>query len=809
MNELRHAFRQHLKSPGFTAIAVLTLSLGIGACALVFSWIRTVLLDTIPGARQPSRLVVLAERHVSGTIFDTLSLSDIRDLREATNLFAGIAGSQMEAATLRIDREPEWVWVQPATANFFDVLGITPVLGRGFLPGEDETARGNPVTVISHRLWQRRFGSDPGVIGRTVEIARRPFTIIGVAPAAFRGTMGGLGFDLWIPISMTSQHRDLAGALTRRDWRWIHTIARLRDGVTLAQARAGTDLAMRRLEAAYPDTNRDVGTTVLPLWKSPWGAQSSLLPLLTALAGVSGLLLLLVIANVANLLLARATSREGEMAVRVALGAGTGRLIRQVLIESLVLATLGGLLGTGFAALGSRMLLGLLPVTYLPIALEFPINASVLGFTALVTLGTGLLFGLVPAWRAAQAGLADTLKAGGRSGGSSRHSHRLRQTLVVTEVAAALVLLVGMTLCARSFEEARKLNVGFDPEHVWIAGFRLPPGAYSPEEYQAFYRRLRTELAGLPGVKAVGLADWLPLGFEGGSSTGFEVPGYQPTAGENVNAGTSIVGTGYFEAFAIAPTRGRVFDDRDRQGSTPAIIINEQLARRYFGGRDPIGLPLKLWGVTRTVVGVVPTGKYRTLNEAPRNYLYVPVEQIGHPTLAAVIRTEGAPETVASSVERVARALDPSVRPVAAMPMIQFMAAAYVVPRTAATLLTILGAIAVLLSSLGIYGVIAWSVSRRVREVGVRMALGASRREVAWMFIRQGLRLVGLGLAAGLVGAVLAGRALGSLLVNLSANDPVTYLLAVPLLVGIALLACWVPARRACAVEPIAALRTD
>lgn len=809
MNDLRFALRQWLKAPGFTAVAILTLGLGIGACTLAFSWIRGVLVHTIPGARDAARLVVLANRPPSGVLGHTLSNLDIQDLGAETNVFAGVIGSQMEATSLRVDKESEWVWIQTTTANYFDVLGIRPVLGRTFRPGEDQAPRGNPVTVISHRLWQRRFGGRPDVLGRTVEIGRRPFEIIGVAPADFRGTMGGLGFELWVPITMSSDIPDIARVMAGRGIRWLHTIARLRDGVTLPHAQAAVDTVMRRAEQAFPRSNRNVGVAVLPVWKSPWGAQALLLPLLEALAAVASLLLLLVIANVANLLLARATARENEMAVRLALGARSSRLIRQTLVESLVLAALGGALGCFLAAGFGRALLWLLPATYLPIALEFPIDPQVLGFTALVAIGTGLLFGLVPAWRASQANLANTLKAGGRTGEGPRSGQRLRQALTIAEIAAALVLLVGMTLCARSFERARQMPVGLDPANLWLAGFRLPSGSYSKDDAAGFYRRLQAELAALPGVKSVALADWLPLGFEGGSSTAYGIPGYQPNPGENVDAGVSTVSAGYFSTLRVPLVRGREFDARDTADAPPVVIINERIAQRYFPDRDPLGLQLDLWDKRRTIIGIARTGKYHLLTEPPAAFLYLPLEQIGDYTLTAVVRTEGAPEGIARAVEQTAVALDPTAKPVAAMSMTQYMAAAYVVPRTAAVLLGVLGAVAILLAALGIYAVISWSVGRRVREIGVRMALGAARRDVAILFLRQGLRLGVYGTALGLLGSALASRVLATLLVDVSAADPLTYLLALPILAGVILLASWLPARRAATADPLAALRTE
>lgn len=809
MNHLRVSIRQILKAPAFTLVTVVTLSLGIGACTLVFSWIRSVLIDTIPGARDPGRLVVLADRHVSGAIADTLSMPDLRDLAATTNIFAGITGSQMEATPLRIGQEVEWVWAQTTTANYFEVLGVQPSLGRGFRVDEDQAPRGNPVVVISHGLWQRRFGSDPAVIGRTLEVGRRPFTVIGVAPAGFRGTMGGLGFDLWYPVTMSGEFEDIQRALVTRGWRWLHTVARLREGVSMAQAQAATDTVMRRLEAEYPNSNRDSGAAVLPVWRSPWGAQGLLLPLLMSLAGVAALLLLLVIANVGNLLLARASSREGEMSVRLALGAGARQLIQLALTESLLLSLLGGLGACGIAAAMGRSLLWLLPQTYLPVQLTFPMDFRVVLFAITLAGVTGILAGLFPAWRSTHATLAASLKAGGRSGEGSRDSQRVRQALVAAEIAAALVLLVGMTLCGRSFEKARQLYVGMDPQGVWIAGYRLQPDQFSAKDAAAFYRRLRSELAALPGVTSVALADWLPLGFEGGSSTQFQVPGYQPAPGERLSSGVSIVSPDYFGTLRIPLLRGREFELRDDAQAPLVAIINEEIARRYFPGRDPLGLEIQVWGQPRRIIGVARTGKYRTLNEAPRPYLWMPLTQGSDHTLTAVIRTEGSMEALAASVERISAAIDPNARPMAAMAMTDFMAAVYVVPRVAATLLAILGGVAVFLASLGIYSVIAWSVSRRVREIGLRMALGAGRTEVVSMFVQQALKLALIGTGVGILGAVAGGRAIAGILVGVSATDPLAYVIAIPALGAIAALAAWIPARRAATVDPVVALRAE
>ena len=809
MNDLKFAFRQLLKNPGFTAVAVLTLALGIGANTIVFSWIRAVLLEAVPGAREESRLVVLCPRHISGRIDDTMSFLDNRDLAAETNVFAGVAGSAYDASNLRVDNTVEWVWQECTTANFFDVLGVKPALGRFFLPGEDTHPGGDGVVVLSDGLWRRRFGGDPKVLGRVVEIANRLFTVIGVAPANFNGGMGGLRFDLWIPVSMSPEFTDTAEAFSHRNWRFLHTYARLQSGVHLARAQAAASAVMRRLENEYANTNRDTGIAVLPIWKSPWGGQAVFLPLLRALTVAALLLLLLVAANVANLLLARATGRQPEIAVRLALGAGRTRLIRQLLTESVLLAGMGGALGCFFASWGVNLIFKLMPATYLPLGYDVQLNGPVLFFSAFVTVATGVLFGLAPALQAASTSLNHALKQGGRAGAPASHRHWLRSSLVISEVALALVMLVGMTLCARSLQRARKIDLGLDPRSIWIAGFRLPPVGYDNDRARAVYRRLRQELAALPGVENVALADWLPLGFEGGSSTRFAVDGYQPAPGEPMSSRVSTVSPGYFRALRVPMVAGREFAERDDTTAPRVVVINQFFADRYFAGRDPLGLKLRMWDNEWTVVGVVKDGKYRALNEPPQSFVYVAEPQVGDRSLVAIVRTRGDPYAIARAADRAAAAVDPLLKPVAAMTMVDYTAAAFAVPRVAATLLAALGAMALLLAALGIYGLMSYSVSQRTREIGVRMALGARSIEVERLFVKQGMRLTAAGLLVGVIGAFAAARVFSSLLVGVTASDLPTYALVAISLAAVALFACWLPARRAARVDPMEALRYE
>src|ERR1044071_1750900 len=639
MNDLRYALRMLLKRPGLTAIAVLSLAVGIGANTIVFSWIRSVLLDTVPGARAADRLVVLCPRHVSGRLDDTMSALDNRDLALETNLFAGVAGSAYDAACLRVDQGTEWIWEESASANFFDLLGVRPALGRFFLPGEDAHPGGDTVAVLSHGLWQRRFGGDPKILGRVIEISNRPFTVVGVAPAEFSGGMGGLRFDLWIPVSMTLAFTNTADAFSHRNWRFLHTYARLQHGVTLGQAQAAAGAVMQRLAGEYADTNRDIGVAVLPVWKSPWGGQAVFLPLLRSLAVAAALLLTLGAANVANLLLDRATGRQQEVAVRLALGAGRFRLTRQLLTESMLLAGLGGAAGCLFAAWGVNMIFHLMPATYLPLGYNVHLNGLVLLFSAFITLGTGILFGIAPALQAAKINPIGALKQGGRSGAPTSGGHGLRSVLVVSEVGLALVLLVGMTLCARSLGRARRMDLGIDPRNVWVAGFRLPPVGYDEDRIREVCRRLRQDLAALPGVESVALTDWLPLGFEGGSHTRFGVDGYEPGPGEFMSAGISAVSPDYFRTLRIPILAGREFAERDDAGAPGTVIINEFLAHRYFAGRDPLGLKIRMWGAQWTIAGVARTGKYRALNEPAQAFMYVPQWQVASRSGGVMVRT--------------------------------------------------------------------------------------------------------------------------------------------------------------------------
>lgn len=806
MGDLKFAIRQLLKHPGFTAVAALTLAVGIGANTLVLTWINAVLFRAIPGVPDQDHLAVVCLEHKTAGLGDTLSNQDMQSLGAESSVLTGITGSQMGTATLRTGSETEWIWVEVPLANYFDVLQVTPILGRGFQPGEDQPSPTEKAVVISHRLWQQRFGGARSVLGREVEINHQPATIVGVAPREFRGTMGGLRFDAWIVPALQVSHAELIERSAHFGWRWAHALARLAPGVNVRQAEAALDTVAARLALDHPTTYRDNRFAVLPVWRSPWGAQGRFLPVLLALAVAAGLLLLLVTANVANLLLARAHQREGEMAVRLALGASPWRIIRQVLIESVLLAACGGTAGFILARFGANLFFAMMPATYLPIGLSFEFDPCVLAATVVATLLAGATFGMAPALQCAKTNLQRTLREGGR-GLVQSSRHYLRMAFVVGEVAAATVLLIGMALCLRSLAHTRQVRLGLEPSGVCVAGFRISPTDGNDARVNDFYRRLRQEAASIPSVQSVALADWLPLGFEGGSSTRIAVANYEPASGESMSVDVSTVSPEYFSTLRIPILAGREFQESDREDQPLAILINETFANRYFAGRDPLGLQVRFWGQEGTVVGIAGNGKYRTLNEPPTPWFYVNQLQHTDRDLTLVLRGQGSVAAMPRVIEQMAARVDPSMRPFAVMPFTDFIGAAWVVPRMAATLLAMLGSLALFLAILGIYAVVSQQVAMRTGELAIRMALGAPRAKVLRSVLRHGMSLALVGLGLGALAGLGAARVLGGILVGIGSWDWVSWTTMALVLLLSVLAACWFPARRATRVGPMEHLR--
>lgn len=807
MSDLRFALRQFAKAPGFTAVAVLSLALGIGATTTVLCWMQHLVLRPIPGVAAPEQLAVLVSNQGSGPV----SLPDLTDITADRRVFAGALASMPTPASLTIDNSPQWITAQVISAGGFDLLGVRPIFGRTFRHDEDQKPGGDTVLVISERLWRGQFAADPQIIGRPVELNHQTFTIVGVVPASFLGTMAPQVTDAWAPLSMIAEVRNQSrGFLDRRSARGWHNIVRLQPGVSPASAQAAVATMQARLAVTYPDTNRDVRYRLLPLSQCPWGAPTVVGPAMRLLLVVCAGVLLIVAANVANLLLARATSRRREIAIRLATGASRSRLVRQLLTESLLLAAAGGALGTLFAVWTVDSLPLLLKTAERSVSLNFSLDGRTLALTLAVTLGTGLVFGLLPALQASRFDLNEALKESGRTGAGGPMHQRMRRGLVVSEIALAMALLVGAALCVKGMSRARAIDVGLDPKNVLIASMRIGMNGYTEKTAPVFYRTLRERLASLPGVEEASLASWLPLGLSGCKGTGVRIDGYVRPEGENPTYEFAIVSPSYFETLRIPLLAGRDFTDADDTQAPGVAIVNQAFAQRFWPGQDPLGRKFRTFGRDITIVGVARTGRYNRLNEDAWPFFYVPYLQ-GVPDLdlGVVLRTAGEPLVAAEALRQTVRDLDPAVGLLEVMPMTSYVEGSFFAHRMASQILVLLGAVALVLAAMGVYAVMAYTVTQRTQEFGLRMALGATVSAVLWHVLRQGLTLAAAGCFAGLLLAIAATRLLTNFLYGVSPLDPAT-LIGIPALLGlVAALACWVPALRATTVNPITALRAE
>lgn len=809
MNDLRFALRQLLKSPSFTAVAVITLAFGIAANVIVLGWIRAILVDTQPGSRDPGSLAVLSTRSPWG-ISETMSYPNLRDVAAESSVFEDAAASEMGSVHVRLGDKSAWAWSELVTENALTLLGVQAVLGRVDFPrGSDLRPGTAPEVVLSESFWRRFLNADPDVVGKPLTINQHSYTVIGVTGKRFRGLMPGLAFDLWIPHSMHEQVGFGAPA-DKRGWNNLHSLVRLKPGVTVAQADAVAATVGERLRKAYPgDIDARTSFTVVPLWKAPFGAPSVFLPLLQALATAALLVLGLVVANLANLLLARATQRHREMSVRLALGAGRGRIVRQLLTESLLLAALGGGLGFLLSLWGVQALGAFLPRTHLPIAFGLRFDPMLAAASAGIAGVAGLLFGSAPAWQASRIPLTASLNEGARGSEGPAGRQWLRRGLAVAQVALALVLVTAAVLCSRSFLAAQKLNLGLDPVGVWIGAFHLDSHGLDGDGATRFIRQVGDELRGHPSVESVAFAETLPLGFEDGPGGDVALPGIPNPPGENRSARLNRVSPGFFETLRIPIVDGREFNETDGRGAPSRIVINRTVADRLFPGRSPVGLKCTIWGRTCEVVGVAEAGKYRSLNESPQFHVWVPQAQWGETDVVALVRLRGDVRNGAGLLQSAVRKVAPDVKPYMMQSLEEYVSPAFLVPRIAAVLLTLLGGVALVLALLGIYGLMSFLVHRRTREMGIRMALGASRQEVLSLVLRNGMKLAGVGLAVGLPAALGVTRLLQGFLLGVNAWDPGTFLATSLLLAAAAVAATWIPARRAAQVDPAIALRAD
>ncbi|HEX5226431.1 MAG TPA: ABC transporter permease [Bryobacteraceae bacterium] len=818
--DLRYGVRTLARSPGFTAVALLSLALGIGANTAIFTLTNAVFLRPLP-VKDPGRVVELfAVDHltvnpVANLDRTPISYKNYLDIREQNNVFSGLAGFFPAGVTLSGYGDPKPIPAVLATANYFDVLGVKPAAGRFFLPDEDSKPGGNRVAVLSHSVWTKQFGADRGVIGRAIVLNATPYTVIGVAPAGFKGTVAvGDPDNIWLPMSMHAQvlPGDVEALFNSRRMRVISTFGRLRPGISEGQALAAAKTIAARLEAAYPRDNkgRTVEMSTLSEAALAFLPRDQLVMASLALSGVVALVLLIACVNVANLLLARSAKRTREMGIRTALGAERGRLVRQLLTENLLLSAGGGALGLWIGWLGSRLLWSFRPSFLTGDSLTLQLDARVCIFALAVTAITAALFGLLPALRAATPDLSALLKSGGRAGSEPWAKSGLRSALVVAEIALALVALTGAGLFIRSMQNAQKINPGFESTNLFTFSFDLSSRNYSPDRAHQFYRAVLDRALSTPGVAAAGLASNAP--FAGGILGTARPEGMGTTSDQGgLLATINGVSPTYFETMRIPLRSGRLLTDFDGKNKARVAVVSEAMARHFWPGQNALGKRFRFATDPDAieVVGTVRDSVVAALGEQPQPVAYLPLEQQSIGLVTLHVRTNSSPAAILPGVRAGVQSLDKDLALANVNTIQETMAQGLWAPRTGAALFGLFGLLGMLLASLGTYGVMAYLVAQRTNEIGIRMALGASRYEVLGLVIGQSMRLVGTGIVLGLIGAFALARLTGSLLFGISPSDPSTFVVVSAVLAAVAFLATWPPASRAASVDPLVALRDE
>jgi macrolide transport system ATP-binding/permease protein len=811
--DLRYSLRTLLRTPAFTAAAVLSLALGVGANTTLFTLINALFLNPLPVDR-PGELVTVNTLDTKNTTqfgnIMPLSYPNLVDLRTDSHVFSGFAGySAPIGLALSDDGEPEPLFAQLVTGNYFDVLGLRPAAGRFFLPQEDRTPGTHPVVVLNHRFWQRRFGGRSDVVGSTIRLNAIDFTIVGVAPNGFLGVTTMFGPDAWLPAMMAPLvlPRESAGMLTDRAALSFNGAARLAPGVTLRQAETQLSTAARTLEKSFPGPNTGRGISVLPLAEATIfpGMRQGLLLGSAVLMIVVGLVLLIACSNVANLLLARASSRRQELAIRLALGAGPHRLIQQVLTESVVLAAGGGALGFLAGMWGRNVLWSFRPVPNNFI--DLTIDGRVIAFGAGLSLLTAVVFGIAPAWQASRSSVGNAL-AGARAVGSSGRGAAVRHGLVVGQMALSLAALVAAALFLRSIEQAYAIDPGFDASKLAVLSVNPQQARYDQPRTERFYREVRERLEGLPGVESISWATNQPLWAKIYRRVALEGR-VQQDGTTSVLTLVNTVDVDYFKTLGVALRRGRDFTRADRPDTRPIALVNDTMAAKYWPEQDPVGRRVQFEGepTSREIVGVVETTKYQTLGEAPQSCIFLPLAQNYSDAMVLYVRTRGEPASIVGTLQREVRALGHDVPISYATAVQSLLHDSLWMVKFGGGLLGTFGILALVLASVGIYGVTAYSVAQRTREMGLRIALGASPSAVRRLVLGHAMKLVGVGLGLGLVGALLLGRAMSSLLYGLRGTDALSLAASSLTLVLVAALASYLPAARASRIDPAISLR--
>jgi len=809
LQDLKGGVRGLAKSPGFAALAIVTLALGIGANTTIFSWINSTLLNPVPGLTNPSEVVSLTLSKPGENPFP-FTYPDVEAMREGQKSFTGIIACNFVQISLTGKRKPERLSGMVASANYFDVLGVRPFLGRGFLPADDDKPGGAPVAVISYRLWQTHFAADPNIVGQMVELNQHPYSIVGVTPAAFQGSQTGVRTDIWVPIMMEAQLNPLGDLLRDHHYFWLFAFGRLKPGVSLAQAQDEMTRLLKREVDNYPEEHKGHrAVSVYPLWQNPFGLNFVMAKLLPTLMCIAGLVLLLACANVANLMLVRSVGRRREIAIRISMGGSRWRLVRQLLVESLLLSLAGGVVALLFTLWTQGTLMKFLPITPdIPLLLTIEADRTVLLTTLAISVLTGVIFGILPALRASGVAPADVLKeeSGSMSGGLGKA--RLASALVVGQISLSLLLLVCAGLFIRSFRSAREIDPGFNPHNVLIASYDLFTAGYDDATGTEFHRQLLAKLETLPGLQSVALSSRVPLTFAGGS-TAVKPEGYVSPANESMETQVAIVSPNYFHTMQIPMAKGRDFVPQDTKSSQRVVIVSEAFANRYWPRQEALGKQLNsdLTHEWFTVVGVARDCKEVSLNENPLPFLYLPVSQVYRPGMIINARAAGDPLALARSVENAAHELNPDLAlfdETTVELRDQFSSFGQ---RVAGTFVGAFGLLALALAAIGIYGVTAYTTRQRTHEIGIRVTLGATRQDVLRLVLGQGLRLMLIGVGVGLVLAFALTRFLASLLLGVTSTDALTFSTVALLLCCVTLFACFIPGFWAMRVDPMVALR--
>jgi putative ABC transport system permease protein len=804
LQDIRFGARMLFKSPGFTAVAIISLALGIGANTAVFSVINAVLLKALPYHEPQSIVLVWGEDKAAGSSREQMSATDVADYRARNHVFDEISTYADFRPIFAGNGDPERVPGAQVGDGFFTVMHSQPLLGRVFT-AEEQVEGKDLVVVLGYGLWQRRFAGDPNIVGKTIQLSGRAYTVIGVMSADFQSLPTGLlgaPAEFYRPVAEPPAEKD-------RSSRHLRAIARLKPNVTLEQAQAEMNLIARQLAHEHPNDNTSSGVHLVTLREDLIGR---LRPALLMLFGAVAFVLLIACANVGNLLLARSASRHKEIAIRAALGAGRDRLVRQFLTESLLLSLAGGALGI-LAALWGTTLIEASIAKLLPMLGHIEIDTTVLAFTAAMSVLTGVIFGIIPAWRASRPNLNETLSDGGRQSGAASTRSPLRSALVITEVALALVLLICAGLLIKSVTRLRDVDPGFKPDrivtmNVWLPGAKYPKAP----DWNSFYNRMLDRIATIPGVEAAGLTSVLPVSANWDRRT-IEVEGQPKGAGENPDIDNYMVSPDYLRAMSISLVHGRALTAQDNENAPLVVLVSETMARKLWPGADPIGKRVRFYNSDpteqrpwRTVVGVVRDVKQYGLDTAAPMAMYETLAQFPTSALTLVVRGAVEPSTMVAAVRREILSLDKDQAVFNIETMEQLVSDSIALRRFSMFLLGVFAALALLLAAIGIYGVLAQSVSQRTHEIGIRMDLGAQARDVLKLVVRQGMSLTAIGIAVGLLGAFALTRLLASLLFGVGATDPNTFIWIPVLLAAVSFLACFIPARRAAKLDPIKAL---